>query len=259
MNEPVWERLKFDKLAPNLVLRALLFSDPKRAVFRGGLADDSADAHDVLVQLFLEDEKCAEERVNRFLEAKYFDHPHLLRYLQVGTFSRSEGIITYAVTEPADESGRRSLTAKDALEFAQHVLSGLKYLHDRNLLYCVLSPNTVVSERTNWKLSDFSQLRVAGTDTGDEALSLASKLDTSPPEAEEGLFSPAWDVWSFGQTLRKLLSGETRAMTDAFRPIFLACLNINPSSRPTLDQLSGLLESTRLSDREHGISAAAGL
>jgi serine/threonine protein kinase len=202
-------------------------------------------------------------RTSRFLDKREFNTVKFSNGTEITVPSATlallsnEGTVTYAVTERAGAWASWSLGTEKALGFAQHVMSGLQYLHTRNLVYCVLSPHTVVPVGTNWKLSDFRQLRVAGTDTSDEALSLAATLDTCPPEAAEGLISPAWDVWSFGQTLRKVLTGYKAHMPDPFRAVFLACLNVNPSSRPTLNQLSGLLETTRLSSREPGISTAA--
>jgi hypothetical protein len=39
--------------------------------------------------------------------------------------------------------------------------------------------------------------------------------------------------------------------------VWLACLNINPLSRPTLSQLFDLLETAPSSDQESGLSTAA--
>jgi serine/threonine protein kinase len=257
MSEPIWDQLTGDELRPNVQLRELLHSDPKRAVFRADYLDTTANVREVRVRLFLEDESYQGERGSRFLEAKYFEHPHLLRYLETGTLVSDQGTLTYAVTEPGDAWANRSLAPQEALRFAQNVLSGLEYLHTRNLVYCVLSPETVVPVGTDWKLGDFSELRVAGTDTSAETLSLRRTWDTCPPETAEGLISPAWDVWAFGQTLRKVLAEYQANMPDPFRGVLLACLNINPSFRPTLSQLSGLLETRHPSDQESGRSTAA--
>jgi serine/threonine protein kinase len=255
MNEPIWDELKAGTLPLNLQLRELLFSDPKQAVFRAHYQDHTESIRDVLVRLFLDDGRDARERVNRFLEATYFDHPHILRYIKAGTLVRAEGTIIYAVTGSADAWGSRALVAEEALPFAQNVLSGLEYLHARNLVYCVLSPDTVAPVGSDWKLSDFSQLQVAGAGERDEVLSLAATVETSPPEAAEGLISPAWDIWAFGQTLRRVLTGYRPNMPDPLRAVILACLNVNPSSRPTLSQLSTILQSTP----QESISTAAGI
>ncbi len=257
MSERIWDGLKGDKIAPNLQLRDLLFSDAKHAVFRADYTDAADGMREVQVQVFLDDARYAGERVNRFLEAKYFEDPHLLHYLGAGTLPREESTLSYAIIEGTDGWGSGSLAAGDVLSFARHVLSGLEYLHRRDLVYCVLSPETVVSVGAEWKLSDFSQLRVAGTDTSDEALSLARTLDTCPPEALEGEITPAWDVWSFGQTLRRVVENSETHLVDPFRAVFLACVNINPSSRPSLSQISGLLEEKRGSSQRAAISSAA--
>jgi serine/threonine protein kinase len=255
MSEGIWDQLNEQSLKPGLELRELLFSDSKQAVFRADYGRRTDTVREVDVRLFLEDGSYRGERVNRFLEATYFEHPNILRYFEAGTVQRDERTITYAVTERADELGTRSLGAEEALGFAGHVMAGLGYLHERDLVYCILSPGTVVPVGSEWKLSDFSQLRIADTDTSDEVVSIGGTCDTCPPEAAEGMISPAWDVWSLGQTLRKVLTGYKANMPDRFRAVFLACLNINPSSRPSLSQLSSLLGTGR--SRKPDISSAA--
>src|SRR5205823_9648400 len=179
MTEAIWDKLKGNFLALHLHLGERVFSDPKQAVFQAEHADTAQNVRKVLVRVFLEDKSSSRERLNRLLEATYFAHPHLLRYIQAGTLQTEEGTVTCAVTERTDTWVARSLAAEQAVAFAKHVLSGLEYLHAKNLVYCVLSPRTVVPGGSDWKLSDFSQLRVAGVDMTDEVLSLAATLDTS--------------------------------------------------------------------------------
>jgi serine/threonine protein kinase len=255
MSEWVWDELKGSSLKPSLDLRELLFSDPNRAVFRADYLDANENLREVDVRLFLEDGSHPGERVNRFLEVTYFEHSNILRYFEADTLERHERRVTYAVTERADAVETRSLNAEEAFGFAKHVMAGLEYLHTRSLVYCILSPETVVPVGSDWKLSDFSQLRVAGSESTDETVALQTTWDTCPPEAAEGAISPPWDVWSFGQTLRKVLTGHKANMPDAFRAVLLACLHINPSFRPSLGQLSDLLETARPSKPD--ISSAA--
>jgi len=257
MSEAIWDRLKGERLAINLDLRELLISDSNHAVFRADYLDSTENVVEVMVQLFVEDGRYPGERVNRFLEATYLDDPHILHYITAGTVQSDEVNATYSVTERTDGLASRDIADEEAQRFAQDVMSGLEYLHSRNLVYCVLSPDTVVPVGADWKLSDFSQLRVTGADTSDEALSLSTTLDTSPPEAVEGLISPAWDIWAFGQTLRRVLTSDRANLPDPFRAVVLACLNVNPSARPTLTQLSGLLKTTWPTNREYGKSNVA--
>jgi serine/threonine protein kinase len=256
MSAAILDKLKVNWPALNLQLGELVYSDANQSMYHAESVDAAQNERSVLVRLFLEDKRRSDEKLSRFLEATYFDHPHLLRHLKAGTLQSDGGTVTYVVTERADSWAIRSLAAEEALTFARHILSGLAYLHARNLVYCILSPRAVAPVGGKWKLSDFSELRVEGLETADDALSLASALDTSPPEAAEGLISPAWDVWSFGQTLWKVLDGYKANMPDSLRGVFLACLNVNPSSRPTLSQLSALLESAEAS-RKPAISSAA--
>lgn len=257
MDEPIWEQLQGRNPELEVQLGELLLSDSTRAIFQAEYPKGTQNTGEVDVRFFLEGGTDPRERVNRFLEAKYFDHPHILRYLDAGMLLRGEDTFTYAVTERADELVSRSLAPEAALTFARHVLSALEYLHRTDLVYCVLSPEAAVRIGTDWKLSDFSQLRLSGMDTSDEVSALAATLDTSPPEAAEGLISPAWDIWSFGQTLRRVLPGYKANITDGFRAVFLACLNLNPSSRPSVQQLSALLDTARASTQQASLSSVA--
>ncbi len=241
MSEQIWQQLKNSQLTPELRLRELVFSDSRHGVFRADYSGAAENGRELIAQVFLESRDYPLERVQRFLEAKYLNHPNLLRYFDAGTVLKNEATLTFAVTESPGEWASGQLTPEEALKLAQDLICGLEYLHKRNLVYCVLSPGTVMRVGEDWKLSDFSQLRVAGSDTSDEARSLDSAADSSPPEAIEGFISPAWDVWSLGQTVRKALGLNHAALPDPFRAVVLACMNLRPSSRPSLEQLSGLI------------------
>lgn len=75
MSEPIWDQLKRDGLPLKLELRELLFSDAKYAVFRAEYPEAGGNVRELQVRLFLEDGRRPGERVNRFLEAKYLEHP----------------------------------------------------------------------------------------------------------------------------------------------------------------------------------------
>src|SRR5436305_8247351 len=242
MDEPIWAQLKTPNPDIEVQLGEIVFSNPARAVFRAEPRSAAQNSGAVDAHFFLEVGTDSRERVNRFLEAKYLDHPHVLRYRSAGTLRVGEHTFTYAITERADQWANYLLPQELALPFARQVLSALDYLHAMNLIYCALSAQAVVRIGTVWKLSDFSQLRVAGTDTSEDMLSLAATLDTPPPEAVEGLITPAWDIWSFGQTLRQLLPRYKAGGPDRFRAVLLACLNLKPSSRPSVQQIFKMLD-----------------
>jgi serine/threonine protein kinase len=257
MQEPLWEQLKESSPELDLELGELVLASPARAIFRAERRNSTQSAEAIDVCFFREVNTDPQERVNRFLEAVYFDHPGILRYVGAGTLQRGTQTFTYAITERTHEFPIRPPALEAEPSFARQTLSALEYLHGRNLVYCALSPQTVVRIGTDWKLSDFSQLRVPGTDTSDEVLSLAATLETTPPEAAAGLISPAWDIWSFGQTLRHMFPRYRPSMPDNLRAVFLACLNLNPSSRPSVQQIYGLLAQVQASALPGSVSSAA--
>ena len=79
MSTAIWDKLKVNWSALNLQLGDLVYSDPNQSVYRADYTDAARNERNVLVRLFLEDKSRSDEKVSRFLEATYFDHPHLLR------------------------------------------------------------------------------------------------------------------------------------------------------------------------------------
>jgi serine/threonine protein kinase len=256
MTELIWEQVEGDYPERNLRLDKLLSSDRAHAIFLGGYLSSPDNEREALIRLFLEEENYQGQRVNRLLEATFFEHPHIVRSFEAGTLAHGEFTFSYVVTERGDRPAYQSLDHDETLQFATQIMSALRYLHSKNLVYCVLSPETVLQTGGAWKLGDFSELRVTGNEDGYGTFSLAARVNTAPPEAAEGIISCAWDIWSLGQTLRSLTkkSGEPHmdhrnmdtndghSSPDPIRSFILACLNAQPSSRPSLDQLASILQ-----------------
>lgn len=215
MTEDDWNRYRPASVAGyGLVDTVAVF--PDRAVYRA--APESGDAGSRFVWLFDTDDATLETRVNRFLEAMFFDHPNLLRVFAAGPVEDSEIRLIFAVTEPFDYAlsaaePPRPLSLDALRPLVNPICAGLAWLHSQNLVYCALRGDSVVRVGDEWKLGDFSELRVTGRAATDETRRLMIRRDLYvPPEAYEGVVSPAWDAWSLGMLIQNLYAREARAM-----------------------------------------------
>ena len=194
------------------------------------------------------------------MEASYLRHANLAGISATGILD-DRGLV-YAIAEPVERTltdlvDQRPLSPDDARELVDQVVSGLAYLHSENLVFCNLRPEAIWRAASTWKLGDFSQLRVAGTGNSRDLRSALARRPDLPPEVYEGVVSPAWDVWSLGVLLRRMLTPPaTPASADTSQPgrqirhselpapfdrIMRDCLDPNPETRITLEQIRASL------------------
>ena len=226
-----------------------------RAVFDARQTGDQSRA--AFCWLFERDEsEIADVRVNRFLEASFLEHPNLLRVFSAG----ESGGMPYVITEPfeialADQNLPFASSLEDLQRTLAPVCAALSWLHSQDFVYCALSDNFVVQCGGVWKLADFSELRINGRTGPAETRRLLIRRDLyAPPEAYEGVVSPAWDAWSIGALIEKLcLRHASRPNPRMPLPAPVSDLirdlaDPDPAQRPTLDDVANRLSQMR--DRE---------
>jgi serine/threonine protein kinase len=213
-----------------------------------------------IVVRFIRENGRGEPLLDRFLEASFLDHPNLQRCFGAGTFERGSLRFTYVVMERGDVSLAEyirtlPLPPEEARKLGLELAAGLSYLHQRNLVYCNLDAPSVARVGESWKLSDFSQMRVAGNTYVAETRRLMAVTPNVPPEAYEGVVTPSWDAWSLACVLTTAVSGRKsedslasrRPKPDLpapFASITAECLNSNPQERCGIDRVRQLLEHT---------------
>lgn len=235
-----------------------------RAVFEARQTGDQSRR--AFCWLFERDEtEIPDVRVNRFLEASFLQHPNLLRVFSAG----ASGGTPYAITEPFDVAlVDQDLPYASNLEDLQRTIApvsaALSWLHSQDFVYCALSDNFVVQCAGVWKLADFSELRINGRTAPAETRRLLIRRDLyAPPEAYEGLVSPAWDAWSIGILIEKLClrnassSNPRMPLPTSISDLIRDLADPDPSQRPTLHDVANRLSEMR--DREApGRAVAAG-
>lgn len=212
MTQDDWNQRRPDRVA-GYRLGEVIVAYPEGAIFRAEAEDAGAPAGQVwLLETF--DEEADTARVNRFLEATFFKHPNLLKIYGAGR----QGAFLYVVSEAfettlATMEPPRPLNPDTVGPILLPIAAGLEWLHSQDFVYCGLRPASVARVGQEWKLADFSELRVAGKSAPEETRRLLIRQDLyAPPEAYEGVVSPKWDAWSLGQTIHHLFAEEARAL-----------------------------------------------
>jgi eukaryotic-like serine/threonine-protein kinase len=191
-------------------------------------------------------------------------HPHLVRCYEVIDRSPPVLILETLAGETLghllERRGRLSL--EDAAWLAVHVCSAVGYLHGRGWLHLDLKPSNIVREGDRAKLLDLSIARRPG-----RAPPGAGTPDYMAPEQITGdELTAATDSWGIGAVVYEALAGQPpygedasddrdpqvdgpppsirthRRLPDDVAVMIDACLDPDPASRPSVPQISSLLQ-----------------
>jgi TonB family protein len=152
----------------------------------------------------------------------------------------------YAEQNLAQFLANRPLTEGEILELLPPTLDALAFLHSRNLVHGQLKPSNVLVVADELKLAS-DTVRPAG----EAATSISMSSVYDPPEARDGSFSTAGDIWALGVTLYEALTQTTPPRLDershgvvlppdfpaACANVIRECLSRRPGDRPTVATL----------------------
>jgi ketosteroid isomerase-like protein len=242
INKAEWQTFEGETL-DEFRLTDLIASARGRAVFRAVSTTDGTDAIFAITDAAATNTDVLRRR---YLEASFLDNEHLLKVRGIGFDEKRSRRLFYAALESSDRTlSEICKTAKpDAAQTRDLILQigrALSYLHRENLVYCALATESVWRVGELWKLGDFSELRLPGNADLRETRALMTRDASAPPEAFEGIVSPAWDVWSVGWMLSKLSTPN-----GPFDAVIGACLEPKPSDRPEIDRVIRDLETLDL-------------
>lgn len=138
-----------------------------------------------------------------------------------------------------------------AIEYFYVVLSGLKFLHDHNIIHLDISPyNILILNDDRIVLADFGLARQ--TQTGLYPTHQLKYTEVYRPlmDGRMGIYGTYSDIWALGATMFELFTGYTPESNDQnilntqlsqvyspIRPVLERMLVINPKNRATADEL----------------------
>jgi serine/threonine protein kinase len=194
-------------------------------------------------------------------------HPHIVRAYETLTDPSPIVILetlTGATLKHLITSRERRLPLTAVAYLGLHLCAALHYLHHQGILHLDLKPSNIVSDRGLAKVLDLSIARSPGR--GPRGIGTPQYM--APEQVRGGLLSAATDVWGLGLVLFEAATGrqpfdaddadatETRyrqlerrvesvlchrRVPAIFATAIDRCLDPEPARRPTVDELSALL------------------
>jgi TonB family protein len=190
----------------------------------------------------------AQTRLTHWTTAAALSHPHLIRLLEVGRCEIEGRPFLFVVMEYAEQTlaqilPRRALTPDEVREMLRPTLNALAFLHGKNLVQGRLKPSNILVVDDQLKLASDTVRPV-----GESTASIAKSSVYDPPEAQDGSFSTAGDIWSLGVTMVEALTQHPPSWPDnksdtpsfaaalpaTFSEIARQCLDRDPAKRPTV-------------------------
>jgi len=244
-----WTRWEGQSVNGAFPLRRCLGSSDHSGVFLTGYAEQNLP--NVALKLVPAIPTLAESQLSHWGAAASLAHPNLIRLLETGRCQLGGSHYLYVVMDYAEQNlgqllQHRALSEAEVREMLPLTLDALAFLHSRDLVQGQLKPSNV--------LVVGNQLALA-SDTihpADDATASIGMLSIhNPPEARDGSFSTAGDIWALGVTLCQALTQRAplrsaerpdlvvlpQGIPAAFGDILRRCLLRNPAERPSVADL----------------------
>ena len=245
----IWTRWEGQMVNGAFPLHRCLGSSDHSGVFLTRYAEHSLP--NVALKLVPAIPTLAESQLSHWNAAGELEHPHLVRLFKSGRCQLGGSHYLYVVMDYAEQNLaqlllHRALSEVEVREMLPLTLEALAFLHARNLVHGQLKPSNVLVVENRLALAS-DTVRPA-----DEATASIGMLSIhNPPEARDGSFSAAGDVWALGVTVCQALtqrtplrSSERRDLVvlppdvpEAFTDILRRCLSSNPAQRPSVADL----------------------
>jgi TonB family protein len=207
---------------------------------------------------FIPADASADAQLAKWRVAGELTHAHLLQLIRVGRCELANTNFLYVVMEYAEENlseilPQRALEPDEVRQVLESALDALTYLHAQGLAHTRIKPGNILAAGDQLKLSSDTLSEI-----GSAPVVMAQPGIYAAPETAAAPISPAADVWSLGVTVVEALTQRTpvlRGQMDVEVPlpenisapyleIARRCLQVDPSRRASLKEISALLNPT---------------
>ncbi|KAF2071460.1 hypothetical protein CYY_007213 [Polysphondylium violaceum] len=199
---------------------------------------------------------------------KMLSHPNVIQFYGMAVKDKSYYLLTELVSG-GDlhwyiKHKKNKMNYKLILLIARDIASAMKYLHDNGVIHRDLkSTNLLVSEGWVIKVCDMGLARTVNS-VEKSKMTICGTDDYMAPEVMIGEeYDQSCDVFSFGMVLVEMILRESltprmrnedlgldkpyllnklpKDCPDEFRQLILHCCKIQPSARPSFEQIHGLI------------------
>jgi TonB family protein len=207
---------------------------------------------------FIPADASADAQLGKWRVAGELTHPHLLQLIRMGRFEFADANFLYVVMEYAEENlseilPQRALEPDEARQVLESAMDALTYLHAQGLAHTRVKPGNILAAGDQLKLSSDTLSEIGSAPVAPPQTSIYAA-----PESATAPVSVAADVWSLGVTLVEAFTQHTpvlRSQMDVELPapettpapyldIARRCLQVDPSRRASLKEISTLLNPT---------------
>jgi TonB family protein len=207
---------------------------------------------------FIPADASADAQLGKWRVAGELTHPHLLQLIRMGRFEFADANFLYVVMEYAEENlseilPQRALEPDEARQVLESAMDALTYLHAQGLAHTRVKPGNILAAGDQLKLSSDTLSEIGSAPVVPPQTSIYAA-----PESATAPVSVAADVWSLGVTLVEAFTQHTpvlRSQMDVELPapettpapyldIARRCLQVDPSRRASLKEISTLLNPT---------------
>ena len=265
----VWTRWEGQSVNGAFPLRRCLGNSDHSGVFLTGYAEQNLP--NAALKLVPAIPTLAESQLSHWGATARLEHPHLIRLFETGRCQLGGSHYLYVVMDYAEQNLaqlllHRALSEAEVREMLPLTLEALAFLHARDMVQGQLKPSNVLVVENRLALAS-DTIRPAAEATA----SIGMLSIHNPPEASDGSFSTAGDVWALGVTLCQALTQRTPLQSSerrdlvvlppdippAFNDVLRRCLARNPAQRPSIADLQEWLTKGTLAPARVVAPAAA--
>jgi serine/threonine protein kinase len=201
------------------------FALDARPLGAGGFAEvyravDRRDGQVVAVKILKDIDRADTEAVTRFRRElrlmQSFDHPHVVRIIDQGTFEDSDGTwyaMPLAVGSLADQISTMQDDTTTVADLARQLCAGVGYVHDQGILHRDLKPGNILrTPDGNWQVADFGLARederLSQALTSTRAQGLGTAMYASPEQWNNPKYAEIRDdIYALGKILQHAITG----------------------------------------------------